>query len=84
LKIWSTKNCLTEGITEHGVGTPKDGNDMIVLPKTESKQAVYLFKEGNDWHRTREEAVERALLLRKRAIEALRRKITRYEALYFS
>jgi hypothetical protein len=87
MKIWITKWVLAKGILEgqstepEGEGNTVEGNTVECKAATDSRGVVmnfmwgYLHGEGREWHRTRQQAVERAEALRVKKIKALRNQI---------
>ena len=59
--VWVSKWALTDGIEEERV-TGRDGDRVVVVPSWSKGAGILLGPD--DWHETREEAVERAEFLR--------------------
>ncbi len=81
MKVYSTKYALTRGIEEVEGETVDPYPDMFRY-MTAGKYVQYL--NGNEWHRTREEAVIRADQMRLDKIESLRKSIAKLKALRFA
>ena len=79
--IFSTKYCLTQGITEHDVR--ECGNGMVAVPKTAKSFEYYLHGEGVDWHRTKEGATSRAEEVRIKKLQSLDKSIKKISAIKF-
>jgi hypothetical protein len=77
MKIFSTKYWFTRGIEElETVGAPyADVARVHENPGSSKCDYDYLVDEGDEWHRTREEAVKRAEVLRARRLGNLRKKM---------
>jgi hypothetical protein len=77
VKIYSTKYWFTRGVEEvESAGPPYD--DMVRVfenPGSSKCDYDYLHEEGDEWHRTREEAVKRAYALKTRRLDNLRKKM---------
>jgi hypothetical protein len=81
MKIFCTRWCLTAGIEEmEAESVPQNG--MVTVkrqngwPYMES-HIVYLHGEGQDWHRTREQAVVRANVVRVKQIAAMNKQLAK-------
>lgn len=75
MKIWVSKYALTDGITEHDCIVE---GDHAYITKFQ-----YVNGEGKNWHTTKEEAFERADVMRKERIASLRKQIARLEEMRF-
>lgn len=78
MKIWNTKYALTRGIIEQ---EGEDVGDSVVMIISRNGSPQYLVNEGEDWHRTREGAVERAELMLNNEITRARRRLDSLEVL---
>lgn len=76
MNIWNSKRALTKGLILEE--TELVGGSMIRLVSGE-----YLHGEGEEWHRTRSEAVARAEAMRARKIASLKKQIKRLEEIKF-
>lgn len=79
MKIWSTKYCLTEGITEHDVPEP-DGGRVV----TGGRYILYLHGEGRDWHKSEGAAIERAYEIKTKKLKSLSKQIKKVKAIEFN
>ena len=79
MKVWITKYALTSGITERDItnGMP-DENGMI-------RYGVFggARGEGKEWHRSYENALLRAEVMRFKKIASLKKSIAMLEAMRF-
>ena len=75
MRIWITKYALTDGILEQEGEKLDDSTVRVGL--------LYLHREGVDWHTSRESAIARAEVMRKKKIESLRKQIAKLEVLKF-
>jgi hypothetical protein len=80
MKVWITKYALTEGILEVDGKQCREGM-ISVKPTKPGYLTTYFY--GNDWHRTREDAIARAEVMRAKKIASLRKSITKMETLSF-
>jgi len=76
MKIWISQYALSEGVIETEGETREIS--MVLL-----NSGRYVYGEGRNWHRTREDAVARAEEMRKKKISSLRKQLERLEALCF-
>lgn len=76
MKIWISQYALSEGVIETE-GEPRQIS-LVLL-----NSGRYVYGEGRNWHRTREDAVARAEEMRKKKIYSLRKQLERLEALCF-
>lgn len=61
MKYYITKYALTSGIQElHG----EVNGSLLRVPNANGYGATIFHREGRDWHRTREAAINRALEMR--------------------
>lgn len=79
--VFSTKYCLTQGITEHDAR--ECGNGMVAVPKTAKSFEYYLHDEGVDWHKTKEGAILRAEEVRIRKLQSLDKSIKKISSIKF-
>ena len=81
MKIWNTKYCLTDGITEHDVEQCND--TMVRIPKSDKGYEVFLHGEGKEWHRSLESAVYRANEVKIKKLQSLDKQVKRIGAIEF-
>jgi hypothetical protein len=77
MKAFITKYALTKGIEE--ADDFEDRGEGFI-----KKGWCYFHGEGREWHRTRESAVQRALVMRDKKIASLRKAIGKLADLTFS
>jgi hypothetical protein len=77
IKIWNSKYALTKGLIEQEAKETTNDSMVQVGP------LQYLHDEGREWHRTKEQAVERAEVMRKKRIASLRKQLERLESMQF-
>lgn len=78
-KVWISKLALSKGIYEmEVVRVSEDGKTVYGHIWDESYRG-----EGREWHRTKEEAMERAKVLKEKKIASLRKQIEKISALDF-
>lgn len=80
IKVWITKYALTIGI-EVFDGVVHENEDMVAYGNVGYGDQ---YAHGKDWHRSYEEAVERAEEMRVQKIKSLRKSIAKLEKLSFS
>lgn len=75
MKVWITKYALTTGIYEIEAEITENGSayDMHASLPT------FYCKEGKDWHRTKEDAIQRAEAMRQKKIASLKKQIEKLE-----
>jgi len=79
--IWSTKYCLTEGITKHDV---KDTDESsVVIPRTKDAPMLMLHGLGREWHKTEEGAIKRATEIKAKKIISLNKQIKKVSLIEF-
>ena len=78
-EAWITRYALTTGTYKATVEQENVSDDSV----QELGTRFTTFRHGNDWHRTREEAIARAEEMRGRAIESARKRIAKLEAMNF-
>ena len=75
MKIFCTRWCLTAGIEEmEAESVPQSG---MVTVKRPNGWPLYLHGEGRDWHRTREQAVARANVVRVKRISTVKKQLSK-------
>jgi hypothetical protein len=75
MKIFCTRWCLTAGIEEmEAESVPQNG---MVTVKRPNGGSLYIHGEGRDWHRTREQAVARANVVRVKKIAAVKKQLAK-------
>lgn len=82
VKFYVTKYALTTGIIE--VEGRKCDSDMIEYTPKGSSYRLYAHKEGRDWHRTREAAVQRAETMRRAKLASIEKQVKRLKAINFN
>ncbi len=80
IKVWITKYALTSGIEVFDV-VVHENEDMVAYGNVGYGDQ---YAHGKDWHRTYEDAVERAKEMRDQKIKSLRKSIAKLEKLSFS
>jgi len=93
VKVFATKNVLTEGMREMEVDdaivASVTANDQIpsrrsiLAADVSSGKEVWLDGENQEWHRTREGATRRANIVRDARVASLRHQIEKLEAKQF-
>jgi len=81
MKVWVTKYALTEGIRELDVEIYED--TLSIVSYRGGYLVEYFHGEGKDWHKTEDAAKTRAEQMRVKKIQALKKSITRLEAIKF-
>jgi hypothetical protein len=84
MEIWVSKYALTKGIQRYdaeNIGGPT-GMVKVIIPGI-VKTEYYLHHEGKEWHRTREDAVKRAIEMRENKIESHRKVIKKLSNMNF-
>lgn len=77
IKAWVTKFALTKGIEVVDAEVCHDVNsNMIVYNKNQ-------YAHGNDWHRSLEDALARAEIMRSAKIESHKKSILKLESMKF-
>jgi hypothetical protein len=95
VKLFATKNVLTEGIREveadddvvAGITAneliPAKRNVMAIDRSSGRDVQLWLDGENREWHRTREGAVRRAIHARNERVVSLQKQIARLDAMQF-
>jgi hypothetical protein len=82
--VWITKYALTDGIREIEAEISKTSQNMITHHASDSGRSWMMTHfHGNDWHRTKELAVERAEEMRQEALASAKKRITKLEGMTF-
>lgn len=82
-KFYVSKWALNDGVLEvDGFVEANDpfANKMLVATRTAADGTVsqhHFFGEGNEWHRTRRAALDRAHIMRRSRIDSLEKQITK-------
>lgn len=76
MKVYITRNALTKGIIE-------TEGEMFTGPRIDDIRTPLGFYCGGDWHRTKEDAIQRAEAMRDRRIQSLKEQIKKLEDLKF-
>ena len=82
MKVWITKYALTSGITEHDAKLSSEDNS-VRYEKGQYTYGQYAYIEGKEWHRSYENALLRAEVMRIKKIESLKKSIAMLEAMSF-
>lgn len=82
MKIWNTKYCLTEGITEHEARLCGDG-DMVEISAKTHAYATYLHGEGKEWHKSHKAALTRAGEVRIKKLISLAKQAKKITGIVF-
>lgn len=77
MNVWISKYALTKGIYEVEVNTT-DSEYMIV-----DKNNPISFYHKNEWHKTKEDAIKRAIELRDKKIKSLEKQIDKLKNMEF-
>lgn len=80
MRVYITKYALSGGIFTASANRHAD-DDMISIRRPNTTCDEYFH--GDDWHETREAAVEKANAMRLRKIASLRMQIAKLEAMTF-
>lgn len=82
--IWVTRKALTQGILKVRAEINERGAASF-RPKSASwPSKIYIPGEGRAWHRTEQEALDRAEKLRQNELKTLHKKVAQIEALRFT
>jgi hypothetical protein len=81
MKIYVTKHALTRGIEEYGDAEIDETRAHVDGRELGMHFALYFH--GNEWHKTKAEAIARANLMRDQKIASLRKQIAKLESLTF-
>lgn len=82
MKFWLSKYALTKGIIEVDAEYCDEKTDMIKV--LDDSYKGYYQGKGINWHTTKEDAIERAEILRTRKIEYHKKQIEKLEEMNFS
>jgi hypothetical protein len=77
MKVWVTKYALSIGIRECEV-VDDEGDGMVKVHWTDKTDQWF---HRSDWHRTRQDAYDKAEQMRATKIESLRKQIEKLQAL---
>lgn len=78
MKVWVTKYALTQGVYETSVDISQEFPKMA----TEFANQLQTY-HGNDWHRTKPEAIKRAEDMRAAKLSSLAKSMKKIQALKF-
>lgn len=81
MKIWITKYAMTKGVYE--ADADQVGISMVRVKGTLNSYTQYFHGEGREWHRNKEQAKERAEVMRDMKIASLEKSIKKIRALNF-
>lgn len=79
MKVWISKYALTTGIIEieaketHSPSMVADASDPLSM----------FHGEGKEWHKSKEEAFQRAEIMKKKKIESLEKQIEKIKKMKF-
>lgn len=79
MKVWITKYALTRGILEMECAQFGD----ISVKEVGNPFPTYYHGEGNEWHRTKESAIQKAEEMRQKKIASLKKQIKKLEEMRF-
>lgn len=79
MKVWISRYALTKGIYEIEAEEISPG-DVMNLGKCSWDNEYY---HGNDWHRTKQAAIDRAEEMRRMKIQSLKKQLDKLEKLKF-
>jgi len=82
MKVWITRYALTIGIQERDA-KKTHASTMVAVDPVEAGFALTEYFHGNDWHKTRGEAILRAEEMRKAKIKSLEKKLSKLRELEF-
>lgn len=81
---WVTKYALTNGVIKvSGKVDHENEISSTVFTYRLPGDSYDTYAHGNDWHRTEQEALERAEKMRARKIASLKKQIAKLEAMKF-
>lgn len=80
MRVWITKYALTTGIYEIEAEITENGSAFDM----HASLPTFYNKEGKDWHRTKEDAIQKAEAMRQKKIVSLKKQIEKLEKLKFS
>ncbi|WP_431785830.1 hypothetical protein [Paenibacillus lactis] len=79
MKVWISKYALTTGIYEIEARETHSPN-MVV----DAKDSLAMYHgEGKEWHKSKEEAIKRAEIMRKKKIESLEKQLQKLKEMKF-
>ncbi|MEE9459652.1 MAG: hypothetical protein V3V84_07815 [Candidatus Bathyarchaeia archaeon] len=81
MKIWNTKYCLTDGITEHDV--EETDSNIVTIMKAKTRYSTHLHGEGKEWHKSLEGAASRANEIKIKKLQSLAKSMKRISAIKF-
>lgn len=82
MKFWISKYAFTQGIIE--VEAEYCGKETDMIKVLDDKYKGYYQGECINWHRTEDDALKRAEVLRIRKIEYLKKQLEKLEGLNFN
>jgi len=82
MKIWNTRYCLTDGITEHEAER-FENSELVTIRKIGSGCDMHLHGEGKDWHRSLESAITRANEIKIKKLQSLDKQIKKISDIEF-
>jgi len=85
MKVWISKYALTQGIFEKDAEDCENSRGELkgMIKYHENGFTVHFHGEGNEWHRTKEEAIKKAEEMRLKKIESHKKAIIKLEKMKF-
>lgn len=81
MKVWITKYALSSGIFEEE-GEIYNDKSMLILKRPGRYQEIF-HGEGKEWHRSKEAAAARLIVLKEKKIQSLLKQINKIESINF-
>lgn len=81
MRVWITKYALTSGIIVREV---EQKGDMVSWKETNEYGMSFAHREGRDWHRSEDAALQRAERMRRDKIASLHKSIAKFECMRFA
>lgn len=79
MKVWITKHALTRGIFEMEVESQSEDGTVVY---GKSWNDCY-YREGREWHKIKESAIQKAEEMRQKKIASLKKQIEKLEEMRF-
>lgn len=83
MKVYITKHALTQGIEEKEAKTCEDINHPDMISILNVRYNEFYHKEGKEWHKTKEAAIQKAEEMRIKKIKSLEKQIEKLKELKF-
>lgn len=80
MKIWVTKYALTKGILEYEAELSPNSPTMVKVPG----ERLSIYFHGDDWYRSKSDAIDRANDMRDARIKSLEKTLARLRRLEFT